>query len=259
MPKIRATVAYDGTEFHGFARQPGLRTVQGTLEQTLEQLMGKPVEVFGSGRTDAGVHARAQVVHWTQDVGPSPDRYPYVFRRILPPDIVVQKAEVVDEAFHARFSAIRKTYRYTVQRADVEDVFTNRYAWHMPRALRLAEMRAAAGSLVGEHDFTSFCAAATPVENKVRTVYAIEFEERGTYLDIYCTGSGFLQNMVRIIVGTLIDVGLGKLDPSAMPKILAGRDRRLAGQTAPAKGLCLWQVDYGDDAVRFDSNARAKS
>lgn len=244
LPKIRATVAYDGTDFHGFARQPGLRTVQGTLEAVFTKFAGEPTEVFGSGRTDAGVHARAQVIHWVQRVGPPAERYPLICRRALPSDLVLTAAEVVDDAFHARFSAMRKVYRYTLQRNAVEDVFTKRYAWHVPRPLQLQHMVEAAEHLVGEHDFTSFCAAATPVENKVRTVYNIQLEERGSCLDLYCTGSGFLQNMVRIIAGTLVDVGLGKLSSAALPAVLSGRDRQLAGQTAPARGLCLWQVDY---------------
>lgn len=245
MPKIRATVAYDGTDFHGFARQPGLRTVQGTLERMLSGLTGEPVEVFGSGRTDAGVHARAQVVHWVQSVGPPAERYPMIGRKVLPSDLVIVQAEEVDDQFHARFSTTRKVYRYTVQQAAIEDVFTNRYAWHVSQALNTEEMERAAKHLVGEHDFTSFCAAATPVENKVRTIYAIELVKRDTYLDIICTGSGFLQNMVRILAGTLVDVGLGNLGPDAMPQILDERDRRLAGRTAPARGLCLWHVEYG--------------
>ncbi|SFU69223.1 tRNA pseudouridine(38-40) synthase TruA [Alicyclobacillus macrosporangiidus] len=243
MPKIRMTIAYDGTDFHGFARQRGLRTVQGTLEDALARALGHPVEVEGSGRTDAGVHARAQVVHWEQDHGPAPERYPYVLGRMLPGDLIPIHAELAPDDFHARFSAKRKTYRYTIQRARVPDVFTHRYAWHEPSALDLARMRDAAQQLVGEHDFTSFCAAATPVEDKRRVIYDLRLEERGTYLDIYCTGNGFLQYMVRIIVGTLVDIGLGRLN-RPVTEILAARDRRCAGRTAPAKGLTLWDVAY---------------
>ncbi|MCL6547988.1 MAG: tRNA pseudouridine(38-40) synthase TruA [Alicyclobacillus sp.] len=241
---IKLTIAYDGTDFHGFARQRGLRTVQGELEAALARVIGPGVEVHGSGRTDAGVHARAQVVHWTQSQGPPAERYPPLLRRLLPPDIVaVRAAEVVPE-FHARFSALRKTYRYTVQRAEVEDVFTKRYCWHVPQPLNLAAMREAAGHLEGEHDFTSFCAAATPVADKTRTIDDLRLEERGTYLDLWCTGNGFLQHMVRIIAGTLVDVGLGRMSADAIPGVLAARDRRRAGRTAPARGLTLWEVEY---------------
>ncbi|MBX5435828.1 MAG: tRNA pseudouridine(38-40) synthase TruA [Alicyclobacillaceae bacterium] len=244
MRNIKLTIAYDGTDFHGFARQRGLRTVQGVLEEALERVLGRPTQVNGSGRTDAGVHARAQVVNWTQEYGPPPERYPVLLQRLLPPDIVPLEAAEAVPAFHARYSALRKTYRYTIHQAPVEDVFTRRYTWHVPQRLDLDAMRAAAAYLVGEHDFTSFCAAATPVENKVRTIERIRLDVRGSYVDLWCTGNGFLQHMVRIIAGTLVDVGMGRIRPCEMPAILAARDRRAAGQTAPARGLVLWQVEY---------------
>jgi tRNA pseudouridine38-40 synthase len=244
LTKIKLVFAYDGSDFYGFAKQANLRTVQGTLESVLERVVGYPIEVFGSGRTDKGVHARAQVVHWEQTYGPPAEKWVYVLRRSLPPDIIPLHAESVDASFHARFSAVRKTYRYTIQRAPQEDIFTYRYAWHLPGPLNLDAMQSAAQALVGEHDFTSFCAASTPVEDKRRTIYEIRFEERDSYLDIYCTGNGFLQNMVRIITGTLVDVGSGRIPAGKISEILSARDRRFAGQTAPARGLSLWQVDY---------------
>lgn len=244
MPNMKLVVAYDGTDFHGFARQQGLRTVQGTLETVLTSFVGDAVEVFGSGRTDAGVHARAQVVSFRVDGGPPPERYPYILRRTLPTDIVALSAEVVPDEFHARFSAQSKTYRYTVQRSLVPDVFTMRYVWHVPHSLNLGEMRKAATALLGEHDFTSFCAAATPIENKVRTIHDFRLVERESYLDLFCTGSGFLQHMVRILAGTLVDVGQGRMRADAIAGVLAARDRRLAGRTAPAQGLTLWEVQY---------------
>lgn len=241
---MRATVAYDGTDFHGFARQRDLRTVQGVLEEKLSGLLGSPVEVFGSGRTDAGVHARGQVVHWDQPVGPPPERYPAIFQHILPRDLLVRDVTVAADTFHARFCAVAKTYRYTIQTAREPDIFTRRYSWHLQAPLNLDRMRVSAAHLVGEHDFTSFCAAATPVENKVRTLYDLCIEPRDSYLDIVCTGSGFLQNMVRIITGTLVDVGTGRLEPDNLPAILEAKDRTRAGGTAPPEGLCLWQVFY---------------
>ncbi len=244
MPKVKLVVAYDGTDFHGFARQQSLRTVQGTLETVLERVLGYPVEVFGSGRTDAGVHARAQVVHFEMGAGPPVERFPYLLRRALPNDIVCVEACEVDEGFHARFSAQAKTYRYTLQQARVADVFTNRYAWHLPVSLDTAAMERAAKHLIGHHDFTSFCAASTPVQDKRRTIWELKLTSRETYLDLYCTGNGFLQNMVRIVAGTLVDVGEHRIADEDVPHILAGRDRRLAGRTAPAHGLTLWRVEY---------------
>lgn len=246
MPNVKMVIAYDGTDFHGFARQKDLRTVQGTLETVLGSITGEAVEVFGSGRTDAGVHARAQVIHFRQENGPPPSRYPYVMRRALPPDIVAVSTEIVPDAFHARFSAKSKTYRYTIDRSRIPDVFTRRYVWHVPTEMDLDEMHEAAAVLVGEHDFTSFCAASTPIENKVRTIYELRLVERGSYLDVYCTGSGFLQNMVRIVAGTLVDVAEGRMSPEQVAHALQGKDRRLAGRTAPASGLTLWEVHYND-------------
>ena len=248
MAKIKLELAYDGTDFHGFARQRGLRTVQGTIEETLRRVIGQSVEVFGSGRTDAGVHARHQVVHWEQSYGPPPERYTHVLNRVLPVDIVALRASAAEPGFHARFSAVRKTYRYTLQRAPQEDVFTRRYAWHQPELLDVEKFRAAAAELVGTHDFTSFCAASTPVEDKTRTVFDIHVVERGTYCDLYCTGSGFLQYMVRIITGTLVDIGQGRLT-TPIQEVLQGKDRRLAGRTASPHGLVLWNVDYGESGT----------
>ena len=249
MTNIKLVIAYDGTDFHGFARQKNLRTVQGSLETVLGSVLRGPVEVLGSGRTDAGVHAKAQVVSFRPDGGPHPDHYPYLLRRMLPHDIAPVSASVVSDRFHARFSAQAKTYRYTISRGNLDDVFLRRYVWHVPQALNLEAMYKAATMLVGEHDFTSFCAAATPIENKRRHLMELKLVERGTYLDIYCTGNGFLQNMVRILVGTLVNVGHGRIHADAMPDILAGLDRRLAGKTAPAHGLTLWEVHYPPDAL----------
>lgn len=243
MTRIKLTIAYDGTQFHGFARQPGLRTVQGELESTLQRLLGISVEVHGSGRTDAGVHARAQVVHWDQPFGPEGTRYPFVLQRLLPADIIPIRGETVEETFHARFSATGKTYRYTLQRAAMEDIFTRRYCWHVPGHLDLYAMQQAAIDLMGYHDFTSYCAAATAMEDKHRNLCEIRFESRDTYLNIYFHGNGFLQNMVRILTGTLVDWGRGELQHSPA-WVLSARDRRVAGQTAPARGLALWQVEY---------------
>jgi tRNA pseudouridine38-40 synthase len=244
LPKIKLVIGYDGTDFHGFARQPGLRTIQGVLEEHLARIHNQPVEVFGSGRTDAGVHARAQVVHFEREAGPPAEKYVYLLRRSLPPDIVPISAEEVPGSFHARFSVVTKTYRYTIQRAAIPDVFSHRYSWHEPTPMNVQVMQEAAAELLGEHDFTSFCASATHVEDKVRTISAVQLEERGTYLDITCSGNGFLQYMVRIIVGTLVDLGEGRLQ-RGITEILLAKNRTVAGRTAPARGLCLWQVDYG--------------
>ncbi|EPZ45933.1 tRNA pseudouridine(38-40) synthase TruA [Alicyclobacillus acidoterrestris] len=242
--RIRLVVSYDGADFHGFARQKGLRTVQGVLEDTLSNLLGTFIEVHGSGRTDKGVHARAQVVHFDLPYGPPADRIVHVLSRRLPNDIIPISASQVDSTFHARFSVVRKTYRYHIFRGNLPDVFKYRFSWHVPEALDIAAMRRAGAHLVGEHDFTSFCAAAAPQEDKVRTIYELRIEESGEDLYLYCAGSGFLQYMVRIITGTLVDVGLGGMSAERLPDILAAKSREAAGRTAPAHGLCLWNVEY---------------
>lgn len=245
MTTIKLIIAYDGTDFHGFAKQRGLRTVQGTLEETLGGILKVPIEVYGSGRTDKGVHARAQVVHFEQPYGPPAERYPYLLRRALPNDIVVVGADAVAETFHARFSAVGKTYRYALSTATIEDVFRRRYVWHLNAEPNWPAMTAAARHLLGYHDFTTFCAAATPVEDKRRRVDSIELTHQGAEHYITVTGNGFLQYMVRIIVGTLVDVGFGRIAAQQIPEMMAAKDRRAAGQTAPSQGLTLWQVYYG--------------
>lgn len=244
--RFRLVVSYDGAGFHGFARQRGLRTVQGVLEDVLERMLHTPVEVHGSGRTDAGVHARAQVVHFDVPYGPSADRWVFVLRNRLPSDVIPVRADPVGDDFHARFSVQRKWYRYTIYRSKVPTIFRYRYSWHVPDALSLEAMKRAANDLLGTHDFTSFCAATTPVEDKTRTLYRLDVMDRGDTITIDVVGNGFLQYMVRILVGTLVEVGLGERDATSMPSILAAKDRRLAGSTAPAHGLCLWNVQYPD-------------
>ncbi|MDI3257767.1 MAG: tRNA pseudouridine(38-40) synthase TruA [Kyrpidia sp.] len=241
---LRATVAYDGTDFHGFQRQPGLRTVQGVLEECLSGLAGRPVGIAGAGRTDAGVHARAQVItfEWS---GPMPwSRLKRVLFHRLPGDVVVSEIEPAPPHFHARFSAVGKCYRYTVDRGAFPDVFSRRYALHEPRPLDLSAMAAGARELTGTHDYTSFCSSGTPAEDKVRTVHAIRLAEESPLVHLYVFGNGFLYQMVRILVGTLLEVGLGKRAPSSLRDVLEARDRRAAGITVPAKGLTLWEVYY---------------
>lgn len=242
--RICLVVAYDGTDFHGFARQSGLRTVQGVLEDHLTKMLNCDLTVEGSGRTDKGVHARAQVVHWDQPYGPPAENYVYVLRRYLPADVIPLRATEVDSAFHARFSVRRKTYRYRIDRSFLQSVFDYRFAWHLHTDLDIAKMRKASRYLVGEHDFTSFCAASAPQENKVRRISRIDISESGAMLVVDVEGTGFLQYMVRIIVGTLVDVAIGRLSEDTIPAILRAKSRPSAGQTAPPHGLCLWRVEY---------------
>jgi tRNA pseudouridine38-40 synthase len=244
MRNIKLTIAYDGTEFHGFQVQPNLRTVQGVLQETIGRVTSHPVSIIGSGRTDAGVHARAQVVNFHTESRIPVEKWPIALNTRLPNDLVVQTAEEVPDDWHSRFSAKGKVYRYVIDRSPYPDVFQRLYTYHYPYPLRIEPMIEAARHLVGRHDFTSFCAANTPLEDKVRRLHVVDLTEDGHLLHIVCRGEGFLYNMVRIIAGTLLDVGRGKFAPDEIPAILEAKDRTRAGLTAPAYGLTMWEVLY---------------
>ncbi len=243
---VKLTLAYDGTDFHGFQRQPGLRTVQGVLEAWLSSIAGHEVEVIGASRTDAGVHARAQAIQYDAAKVPVPPaRMVHFAKSTLPPDLVVTVADKVHEHFHVRFDALWKTYRYVLDVGKVPDVFRRRYAYHVAYAVDDEKMQSAADQLLGTHDFTSFCTARAPQENKVRTIYQISCQRQADdlmYIEV--TGNGFLHHMVRNIVGTLVAAGAGKIPVDAIPAILAAKDRQKAGPTAPAHGLTLWHIEY---------------
>ncbi|MEK4027304.1 MULTISPECIES: tRNA pseudouridine(38-40) synthase TruA [Bacillaceae] len=243
--RVKCTIAYDGARFSGYQVQPHSRTVQEELEKALAVIhKGREVRVTASGRTDAGVHARGQVIHFDTPLSVPDDRWPSALNSRLPDDIAVKQAEIVADSFHARFSAVGKEYRYKIYQNAVRDPFNRFYACHSPVELDASLMQEAAHSLIGTHDFTSFCSAKTEVEDKVRTITKLEVIQSGEEIELRVAGNGFLYNMVRIIAGTLMEAGKGKLSPEDMPSILAGCDRSLAGKTAPAEGLYLWKVLY---------------
>ncbi|MFC8688966.1 tRNA pseudouridine(38-40) synthase TruA [Brevibacillus porteri] len=244
MKRLRCVLAYDGTDFSGFQVQPDQVTVQGEIEAALNRVTGEDIQVFGSGRTDAGVHARGQVIHFDTSSNIPMDKWRFVLNNQLPDSIVIRTVEEVDASFHARFDVQVKEYRYCIDNNPVADVFRHRYADHVRFPLDVEAMQQAAHYLVGEHDFTSFCSAKTFVEDKVRTVYGLTVEKIGDEVWVTCRGNGFLYNMVRIIVGTLVEVGQGKRNPAELREILAACDREKAGKTAPAKGLTMWEVVY---------------
>lgn len=248
MRNIKLIVAYDGTDFHGFQWQPKLRTVQGELQQAIERLTGESISIHGSGRTDAGVHAWGQVVNFHTSSRIPIDKWPIAMNSVLPPDLVIRSAEEAPLDFHARFDAIAKTYLYQIDLGSYPDVFRRRHAWHVPYRLEIEQMRKAADLFKGEHDFTSFCNASTPVEDKVRQIHEIRIiEEYRNVLKILVHGNGFLWNMVRILVGTLVDIGRGRMPYDEVPAILAAKDRTRAGVTAPAQGLTLFEVFYPEN------------
>lgn len=247
MRNIKLTLAYDGTNYHGFQEQrgSGLPTIQEVLEKVLQKFTGRRVVIYGAGRTDAGVHALGQVVNFDASGWPIPtDRIPLALNGALPDDIVVREAAEVPEGFHARFSAISKTYCYQIYNRRIPDPFYARYSYFEPRELSLSSMQEAAGYLLGQHDFAAFRAQGTPIKSTVRTIYQLTVERSASLIRITVKGDGFLYNMVRIIAGTLLQVGLGKYPPQTLAGILASGQRSLAGPTLPPQGLFLVQVEY---------------
>ncbi len=244
---VKLTVAYDGTDYHGFQHQgrSDRPTIQSKLEEAIATITKSPHRIHGSGRTDAGVHALGQVVSFTTSATIPTERFVPALNSVLPQDIVVCQAEEVAVDFHARFSAKKKTYRYYLDVGPVPNVLTRRYAHFASGVLDLEKLALGAQSLVGEHDFASFQASGSSVKTTVRRLYRVDV---GSLVDglvtIEVEGNGFLYNMVRIIVGTLLQVGKGRLQPADVERILLAKDRGCAGPTAPAHGLCLLRVDY---------------
>ncbi|WP_318153104.1 tRNA pseudouridine(38-40) synthase TruA [Metabacillus arenae] len=243
--RLKCTVAYDGTNFHGYQIQLQKRTVQLELEKALQKLhKGEKVKAFASGRTDSGVHAHGQVIHFDTLLHIPLERWPYALNSLLPDDVACLNAEKTDAHFHARFNVKKKEYRYRVLLTKEADVFKRNYTFHYPFPLDMLKMKEAADYLIGSHDFTSFCSAKTEVEDRVRTIYEINLNQINGELVFSFIGNGFLYNMVRIIVGTLLDVGAKKIIPEDIPKILLARNREKSGKTAPGHGLYLWKVYY---------------
>ncbi len=245
MRTIKLTLEYDGTNYQGWQVQPKGETIQGVIEEKLTQLTGEPVRVVGSGRTDAGVHALGQVAHFKTKSQLDLGTIQRALNSLLPPDILVRAAEEVEEAFHARRGAKSKIYEYRIWNRPLRSVFCRLYAWHVPQKLDLREMRKAARCLVGEHDFSSFQSVGSPKRTAVRRVIRAEWKRNREGLLLFeIEANGFLKQMVRAIVGTLVEVGKGKLDSKGFERILESKDRKKAGPTAPALGLFLKEVTY---------------
>ncbi|WP_347343240.1 tRNA pseudouridine(38-40) synthase TruA [Peribacillus frigoritolerans] len=245
MPKYKCVIAYDGTDFAGYQVQPEKRTIQSEFEAVLAQMhKGTIIKVTASGRTDSGVHAKGQVLHFESPLTFPTENWVKAFSALLPTDIIALEVDIVPDDFHARFHTTGKEYRYIVARSKLRDPFKRNYAYHYPYPLNVEAMREAISYLIGTHDFTSFCSAKTEVVDKVRTIKEMDFEESDDFLVFRFVGEGFLYNMVRILVGTLLDVGSGKMSPHDMSGILDKKDRSFAGKTAPAQGLYLWKVFY---------------
>ncbi|GIX46831.1 MAG: tRNA pseudouridine synthase A [Candidatus Tectimicrobiota bacterium] len=243
--RLKLVLAYSGTRYHGWQVQPGLTTVQGVVEARLATLLKTPVRVHAAGRTDAGVHARGQVVHFDTTAAIPLSGLLRGLNSLLPPDIVVRRVAEVPLDFHARYAARRKTYAYVVRNHPLRSAFTAPYAWHVPQPLDLEAMRQAALRLLGRHDFSAFRAASCSARHPVRHLMRAWIRRRGPHVLFVFTADGFLHHMVRNLVGTLVEVGLGRLPAEAVAAILQSRQRQQAGPTAPAHGLFLVHVDYG--------------
>ncbi|MGH2652968.1 MAG: tRNA pseudouridine(38-40) synthase TruA [Actinomycetota bacterium] len=240
MPVLKLVLAYDGTDFRGFARQPRLRTVQGTLEDALARMLGDVPRISVAGRTDAGVHAEGQVVSFPADA--ESQRVARALNGMLAPEVVIRSAARAPEWFDARRSARARQYRYRVRTAALPDPFTARYEWHRPGTYRLGAMRRAARLLEGEHDFTSFSRPGPT--SPVRGLERLSVRAVGDGLEVRARAGAFLHQMVRSLVGTLLAVGEGKMDAGSIPEVLAARSRAAAGPVAPPHGLTLVRVVY---------------
>ncbi|WP_413376855.1 tRNA pseudouridine(38-40) synthase TruA [Alkalihalobacillus sp. 1P02AB] len=247
MRKIACKVAYEGTYFAGYQVQPGKRTIQGEIEANLKKIhKGEELRIHSSGRTDSTVHATGQVFHFETSLEIPVSRWAKALNALLPNDIRIIEAVAVSEDFHARYSAISKQYRYRLLPTKEGDLFRRNHCYHFKETLDIEAIKEAAQHIVGRHDFSAFCAANTSVVDKIRTVTRLELQHVGDELLFIVEGDGFLYNMVRIMVGTLLEVGTGKRDPRELQAIIEGCDRTKAGKTAPGHGLYLHQVNYSE-------------
>lgn len=239
-------VSYDGAAFFGYQVQPNQRTVQAEIEDALKKMhKGTGIRIYASGRTDAGVHAVGQVIHFDSPYKIPANKWKIALNSLLPDDIAIHHAQLVPQDFHARFDVQKKEYRYKISINQDRDVFMRNYHYHFPFQLDYVAIKEAIKYFVGTHDFTSFCSAKTEIEDKVRTVYEIEFfEDSNGVLVFRFVGNGFLYNMIRIMVGTLLEVGQGTKKPMEIMEIIEAKDRKKAGKTAPGTGLYLWKVYY---------------
>jgi tRNA pseudouridine38-40 synthase len=244
MDKIRMTLAYDGTDFAGWQVQKRDRTVQGEVEKALSEINGKPVRIVAAGRTDSGVHARGQVIHFHTEVSIPPEKYALALNTKLPRDVRAMESSQVPDRFHSRFDARLRVYRYYILNAVICPPMFDRYCWTFKRSIDIRKLNELAGTLRGEHDFTTFASAGDPSDNKVRNLTRISFFTRDGFLVFEIAATAFLWKMVRSVLGTLLELEEQQAIADEMREILNSRDRSRAGTTAPARGLFLEKVYY---------------
>ncbi len=245
MKNYKLIIQYDGTDYHGWQSQENAITIQDVLSKALSRLLNceKP-DVVGCGRTDSGVHAKKYVCNFKGETSIPMDKFPLALNTFLPDDIICIHSEEVSNDFNSRYMAKKKTYSYYINNSKFPDAFLKRYSWHYKYDLDLDKMKKAAEAFLGTHDFIGFAASGFTVKTTVRTIYSLEINKKDDLISIDITGDGFLYNMVRIIAGTLVFVGSGKIKAEDVPEILESKDRKKAGITAPAQGLFLSEVYY---------------
>jgi len=244
MRNIKLTIEYDGKTFNGWQKQPNKLNIQGEIEAVIEEITGEKVELNASGRTDAGVHSFGQVANFKTNSTIPIEKIPIAINSKLKKSIVIKTAEEVDERFHSRYNCKQKTYRYVINNSEILSAIYRNLEYHVSQKLDVNLMKKAIKYFEGEHDFAGFKASGTSSKSSIRTIYNAEIKEENSRVCIYLTGNGFLYNMVRIISGTLVEVGLGKIKPEEIPNIIESKDRQKAGKTLPPQGLYLMKVDY---------------
>lgn len=244
MKRIKLTIEYDGSNYSGWQKQPNQKTIQGEIEEAILKAIGQEVEVFGSGRTDAGVHAYNQTAHFDLNVPVPTNKIKDILNGCLPLDISIKEAVEVDNDFHSRFSIKKKTYLYKIYNGESKNAFLARRMAHIKKQIDINRMKECANLLIGNHDFRGFCSANTCATDFVREIFDIQIKREDDYIFVYVTGNGFLYNMVRIIVGTLVDYAFGKINLNDIKLALEKGERNKAGQTMPACGLYLKETFY---------------
>jgi len=244
MRNIKLIIEYHGKSFNGWQKQPDRLNIQGEIEKAIEELTGEKIDLISSGRTDAGVHSLGQTANFRTNCNIPIEKFAIAINSKLKKSIVVKSAEEMPEKFHSRYSVKSKTYRYTINNSSMGTALYREMEYHFPLALDVEKMKKAVKYFEGEHDFAGFKASGTSSKSSVRTIYKAEVRKEGERIYIDLTGNGFLYNMVRIIAGTLVDVGNGKISPKEIPEIINSKDRKKAGKTLSAHGLCLVKVEY---------------